>query len=124
MATAVVFIGWNQPHPGQERESRAYLEGPGLASLRALQGSCFDRLERLSGAVVGALEGGALLYGEREQLDALRATQTFVTFERAMSRCFEGFAVLSGSEDRLSPSSGRTAARAAGPRSVVRRPAA
>jgi len=96
MATAVVFIGWNQPHPGQELASKQYLEGPGLASLRALQGRCFERLERLSGAVIGALEGGALLYGEREQLDALRSSQTFTHFERAMSRCFEGFAVVTG----------------------------
>ncbi len=113
MATAVVFIGWNQPRPGQERESRAYLEGPGLASLRALQGRAFERLERLSGAVIGALEGGALLYGEREQLDALRRSPVFTSFERAMARRFEGFAVLTGSEDTLSP-------RRAAPRGVAR----
>ncbi|MET0412039.1 MAG: hypothetical protein ABW217_12130 [Polyangiaceae bacterium] len=119
MAMAVVFIGWNQPHPGQERESRAYLEGPGLASLHALQGRGFERLERLSGAVTGALAGGALLYGERDQLEALRRSQTFTRFERAMSRCFEGFAVVTGTEERLGPSPSRAA-----PRGVVRRPAA
>lgn len=119
MATAVVFIGWNQPHPGQERESRAYLEGPGLASLRSLQGLCFDRLERLSGVVIGALKGGALLYGEREQLEALRQTGTFASFERAMSRRFEGFAVVTGTEERLGPSPSREV-----PRGAVRRPAA
>ena len=124
MATAVVFIGWNQPHPGQERESRAYLEGPGLESLRALQGLCFDRLERLSGVVIGALKGGALLYGEREQLEALRRTPTFTSFERAMSRCFEGFAVVTGTEERLGPGPRRDVSRAAVPRGVVRRSAA
>jgi hypothetical protein len=119
MATAVVFIGWNQPHPGHERESRAYLEGPGLGSLRALQGRAFDRLERLSGAVTGSLEGGALLYGEREQLEALRKSQTFTSFERAMRRCFEGFAVVTGTDERLGPSASRGA-----PRAVVGRSAA
>jgi hypothetical protein len=119
MATAVVFIGWNQPHPGLERVSRAYLEGPGLASLRALQGRGFDRLERLSGAVTGSLEGGALLYGEREQLEALRKSGTFTSFERVMSRCFEGFAVVTGTEERLRESPSRAA-----PRGAVRRSAA
>jgi hypothetical protein len=113
MAMAVVFIGWNQPHPGLEQQSRDYLEGPGVDSLRAFEGIAFERFERLAGSPSGALRGGAILYGERDQLESFCRTHTFASFTRAMAQHFDGFGVTAGVQRAPRARVARSEARAA-----------
>lgn len=97
MATAVLFIGWNRPYPGSEEKAYGYLLGEGLAYLRSIEGSAFERLEVVGlTAHRGDLNGMILLFGERARLDELRRSDEFEAFAMKMGSMFDRFGVIPG----------------------------
>jgi hypothetical protein len=97
MATALLFIGWNRPHPGTEEKAYGWLTTEGLAYLRKEEGKSFERMEIFAlTAHGGDLNGGLLLLGERAKLDELRRTDAFEAFAMKMGGLFDRFGVIPG----------------------------
>lgn len=97
MATAVLFIGWNRPHVGQEERAFNWLMTDGMPWLRAQEGKAFERLEILGlTAHGGDLNGCIILFGERARLDELRRTDEFEAFVMKMGGLFDRLGVVPG----------------------------
>lgn len=97
MATAVLFIGWNRPHPGGEDKAYQYLGTEGISYLRELEGKYFERLETIALTPHGGdLNGAILLFGERAKLDELRRTDPFEAFVMSLGTYFSGIGVVPG----------------------------
>ncbi len=81
MATAVLFIGFDRPHPGSEQQAFGYLMGEGMAYLSKLEGQYFERKEIIGlTAHGGDMNSCIILFGERAKLDELRRTDEFEAF--------------------------------------------
>ena len=97
MATAILFIGWNRPHVGMEDKAFNWLATEGREHLRKHEGKGFERMELLAlTAHGGDLNGCIVLFGERENLDALRRTDQFEAFVMKMSGLFDKVGVIPG----------------------------
>ncbi len=97
MATAVLFIGWNRPHAGQEEKAYAYLMGEGLEYLKGLEGKYYERRETIALTPhFGSVNGAIILFGERAKLDELRRTDEFEAFSMGLSRLLTGVGVIPG----------------------------
>jgi hypothetical protein len=97
MANAVLFIGWNRPHVGHEKEAYGFLTSEGLAYLEKQKGKFFDRIEMVAlTAHGGDLNGCILLFGERAKLDELRRTDEFEGFSMQMGMKFDRYGVVPG----------------------------
>jgi hypothetical protein len=97
MADAVLFIGWNRPHPGNEEKAYGFLTGEGIGYLRKLEGKAFEKLETVFlTAHGGELNGMVLLFGERAKLDELRRTDEFEAFSMQMGGLFDRYGVVPG----------------------------
>ena len=97
MATAVLFIGWNRPHVGQEEQSFGWLMSEGVSYLQSQEGKYFERMEMVAlTAHGGDLNGCVILFGERPKLDELRRTDEFEAFVMQLSRHFDRVGVVPG----------------------------
>lgn len=97
MANAILFIGWNRPHIGMEDQAFGYLSTEGHAYLKSLEGKSFERMEVFAlTAHSGDMNGGVILFGEREKLDALRRTDAFEAFSMKMGSMFDRYGVVPG----------------------------
>ena len=97
MANAVLFIGWNRPHVGQEKKAYGFLTSEGLAYLEKQKGKFFERVEMVAlTAHGGDLNGTIMLFGERAKLDELRRTDEFEGFSMQMSSLFDRYGVVPG----------------------------
>lgn len=97
MATALLFIGWDRPHVGQEEKAYAHLMGEGLNYLKSVQGKYYERLEAIALTPhFGSVNGAFILFGERAKLDELRRTDEFEAFSMSLSRHLTGVGVVPG----------------------------
>ena len=97
MATAVLFIGWNRPYPGNEEKAYKWIMSEGLAYLRKQEGKAFERMEMLGiTAHGGDLNGCIILFGERPKLDELRRTDEFEAFAMKLGSMLDRFGVVPG----------------------------
>ena len=97
MATAILFIGWDNPRAGMEDKAFGWLMGEGLPYLKKLEGKAFERTEVLGlTAHGGDLNGCIILFGERAKLDELRRTDQFEAFSMRMSTLFDKYGVIPG----------------------------
>ena len=98
MATALLFIGWDRPVAGKEKEAWKYFLEEGDAALTKFQKQgFFERVERVALTPhSGDLNGFVLLFGERAKLDELRRTDEFERFSIRLMTLFEGYGVVPG----------------------------
>lgn len=97
MADAILFIGWNRPHPGQEEKGMSYVTGEGLQYLKKLEGNYFERLEMIGlTAHGGDLNFAIILHGNRAKLDELRRTDAFEAFAFQLMTMFDRVGVVPG----------------------------
>jgi hypothetical protein len=98
MATACLFIGWNRPYPGQNKEAFAYLVKEGSARLEAWKREGFFESSEMFGLTAhgGDLNGFVILKGERAKLDELRRTDAFEKFSMTMGSMFDRYGVVPG----------------------------
>jgi len=98
MATAVLYIGWNRPHPGREADAYRYLMTETDAALDAFQQQgFFESREHVALTAHGAGPGGfILLHGERARLDELRRTDAFERVAMRLGFMFSEFAIVPG----------------------------
>jgi hypothetical protein len=96
-ADAVLFIGWNRPHPAQQQQAYGFLAGEALTYLKRLEGQWFERMEIVGlTAHGGDLNGFILLQGSRAKLDELRRTDEFEAFSMKMGELFDRYGVVPG----------------------------
>jgi len=98
MATAVLYIGWNRPHPGREGDAYRYLMTEADAALEQFQQQgFFESREHLALTAHGVGPGGfLLLFGERAKLDELRRTDAFERLAMRLGTLFSELAVVPG----------------------------
>lgn len=98
MATAVLYLGWNRPHPGREGDAFRYLMTEADAALAAFhQQGYFESREHVALTAHGAGPGGfILLFGERARLDELRRTDAFERIAMRLGFLFSEFAIVPG----------------------------
>ncbi|SRR6266511_1316884 len=97
MATAVLFIGWDRPHPGTEDKAFGYLTTEGMEYLRKLEGKAFERIEIVGLTPHGGdLNGFVILFGERPKLDELRRSDEFEAFVMKLGQNFTRVGVIPG----------------------------
>jgi hypothetical protein len=97
MADAILFIAWDRPHTGQDEKAMGYLTSEGLAYLKNLEGSYFERFEVLGlTAHASDLNFAIILHGTRSKLDELRRTNEFEAFSFKLSSLFARLRVVPG----------------------------
>jgi hypothetical protein len=97
MASACLFIGWDRPRAGREREALSQLPEV-IAQLDKYRDSgWFERYD-----VIGltphcsALNSFILVQGERTKLDELRRSDGFERFSMQLGQWFDGYGVVPG----------------------------
>jgi len=98
MATAMLFVGWNRPYPGQHKEAYGFLMSQGLEMLDQWQKDGWCEAVRQYGITAhgGDLNGCVIIEGSREKLDELRRTDGFEKFAMKMGTLFDRFGVVPG----------------------------
>jgi hypothetical protein len=97
MSNAVLFLGWNRPHPGTEDATYKWMMTEGLAALKKFEGKFFDKMEPIAlTAHGGTTNGFVLLHGTRAKLDEMRRTDEFEAVSFQFGRRFDGWAVVPG----------------------------
>lgn len=98
MATACLFVGWNRPAPGAEKEAYRTLMKESLEQIRRFEREGWFESHETIGLTPhgGDLNGFILLRGERAKLDELRRTDEFERFSMQMGSLFVGFGVVPG----------------------------
>ena len=94
MATALLFIGWDRPVAGKEKEAWKYFMEEGDAALDQVPEAGILRARRTGRAHAAQrdLNGFVLLFGERAKLDELRRTDEFERFSISLGMLFEATA--------------------------------
>src|SRR5262249_28634671 len=98
MATACLFMGWNRPLPGREREAWAMLTGESLAQIEKWKREGWFESYQVVGLTPhgGDLNSFVLLEGDRAKLDELRRTDPFERFSMRLARLLDGYGVIPG----------------------------
>ena len=98
MATAFLFIGWNRPYPGQQKDAFNYLMREGAERFQGWKKEGFFESSEMFGLTAhgGDLNGFVVLKGERAKLDELRRTDAFEKFSMTMSGLFDRYGVVPG----------------------------
>jgi hypothetical protein len=98
MATAVLFVGWNRPVPGHEKDAWAFLSGPAMDKVREWEKKGYCERHELFGLTAhgGDLNGAMVLFGERAKLDELRRTDEFEHFSLRLGMLLDGYGVVPG----------------------------
>lgn len=97
MASACLFIGWDRPRAGRDREAVGQLPEV-LAQLEKYrEAGWFERCDVIGLTPhCGGLNSFILLQGERAKLDELRRTDGFERFSMQLGQWFEGYGVIPG----------------------------
>jgi hypothetical protein len=97
MATACLFIGWDRPRTGKDREAMGELPAV-LAQLgKFREAGWFERSDLIGlTAHRSTLNAFILLQGDRAKLDELRRTDAFERFSMRLSQLFDGLGVVPG----------------------------
>jgi hypothetical protein len=98
MATAILFIGFGQPHNKEQMEkSFGWLSTEGMPFVQKQVGKFCERVEPIAlTAHGGDLAGAIIMFGERAKLDELRRTDEFEGFVMNLSRRFDRVGVVPG----------------------------
>jgi len=98
MADACLFISWNRPFSGRERETYSLLLSQGLEQLENFQrAGWFESYETIGLTPHGgSLNGFLLLRGERKKLDELRRSDDFERFSLQLGATLDGYGVVPG----------------------------
>ena len=97
MATAVLFLGWNRPTPGNEEKAWGWLSTEAVAFLKKNEGKYFERSEMIGLTPHGGdMNGCIILFGERAKLDEWRRTDEFEAFSMKMGKQFDRYGVVPG----------------------------
>lgn len=98
MATACLFLAFDSPRPGTEKDAYPHLTGAMLSELDAFKKEgWFEGYEMFALTPhSGSLNMGVLIKGERVKLDELRRTDRFERFSMQLGRLFTGYGVIPG----------------------------
>ena len=98
MATACLFLGFDAPRPGSEKEAFPHMMGPMLTELDSFKSEGWFESYEAFGLTphCGNLNMGVLIKGERAKLDELRRTDRFERFSMQLGRLFTGYGVIPG----------------------------
>lgn len=98
MANACLFIGWNRPNVGMEKEAWSFLMSQGTEMLNTWQKQgWFESYEQFGlTAHGGDLNGFIIFQGERAKMDELRRTNDFERFSMRMGSLFTNYGVVPG----------------------------
>ena len=98
MATACLFLGFDAPRPGCEKEAFPHLMGTMLTELDAFKNEGWFESYEAFGLTphCGNLNMGVLIKGERAKLDELRRTDRFERVSMQLGRLFTGYGVIPG----------------------------
>lgn len=98
MANACLFIGWNRPNVGMNKEAWGFLMNQGMEMLNNWQKKGWFETHDQFGLTAhgGDLNGMIILQGERAKLDELRRTDEFERFSMRMSELFGNYGVVPG----------------------------
>ena len=98
MATACLFVAWNRPLLGREKDAWTYVMGEGMATLDKFKAEGFIESTEVVGLTAhrSDLNFFMLLFGERAKLDEMRRTDAFERFSGRMSSLFDGYGVVPG----------------------------
>lgn len=98
MATAHLFIGWNRPLPGMQKDAWAYLAGDGMKQLAAWKKEGWYESSEMFALTPhgGDLNGFFILKGDRAKLDELRRTDAFERWSMSLAERFDGYGVVPG----------------------------
>lgn len=97
MSKEVIFFGWNRPVPGREQSTAQHFQEY-VAYLGGLQQSgAIDSFEIvLLGPHGGDLNGFFLIRGDRDQLNALQATEEYMAHLTRGGMHLEGLGAIRG----------------------------
>jgi hypothetical protein len=98
MATACLFLGFDAPRPGREKEAFPHLTGAALTKLEAFKKDGWFESFDMCGLTPhgGDLNLLILIKGERAKLDELRRTDAFERFSMELMQLFSGYGVVPG----------------------------
>jgi hypothetical protein len=97
MANAILFLGWNRPHPGTEEKAYGFLTTEAMQQLKKWEGKYFERVELLGLTPHGGeLNGCIILFGRREKLDELRRTDEFEALSMRLGSMLDKYGVVPG----------------------------
>lgn len=98
MATACLFLGWNRPTAGREREAWAMLTGETVEQIEMWKKEGWFESYAVVGLTPhgGDLNSFVLLEGDRAKLDELRRTDPFERFSMRLARLLDGYGVIPG----------------------------
>jgi len=98
VANACLFIGWNRPHIGREKDAWSFLTGEATATLQKFRAEgFFESSETIAlTAHRSELNGFILLFGTRAKLDEMRRTDAFEAFSVKMGSLFDRYGVVPG----------------------------
>ncbi|HKP59600.1 MAG TPA: hypothetical protein VJV78_22910 [Polyangiales bacterium] len=97
MATACLFLGWDRPRAGREREAFAQITGV-VSQLEKFREQGYFERHHMIGLTphCGTLNSFILLEGDRAKLDELRRGDDFERFSMQLGQLFEGYGVVPG----------------------------
>ena len=98
MATACLFVGWNRPNIGMEKEAWSFAMGEGMALLDKFKAEGFIESTEIVGLTAHRSDMNffMLLFGERAKLDEMRRTDAFEKFSVRMGSLFDRYGVVPG----------------------------
>lgn len=98
MATACLFLGFNRPAPGREKEANPFLLKEVTETFQRYQREGWFESFQFVGLTPhgGDLNAFFLLNGERAKLDELRRTDDFERLSMRLSNLFYGYGVTPG----------------------------
>ena len=97
-ATAVLFVGWNRPTSGHEKEAWSYLSNEAMKKVGEWEKKGFFQRHELFGLTAhgGDLNGAMVFFGERAKLDELRRTDDFEAVSLKLGTLLDGYGVVPG----------------------------
>jgi hypothetical protein len=98
MATACLFLGFNRPVPGREKEANLFLLREAIEVFGRYQSEGWFESFQFVGLTPhgGDLNLFVLLNGERARLDELRRTDDFERLSMRLNNLFQGYGVTPG----------------------------
>ena len=98
MATACLFLQFDAPRPGNEKDAVPHLMGSMMNDLEAFKKEgFFESYEAFALTPhAGSLNMGVLICGERAKIDELRRTDRFEKLSMQLNRLFTGYGVIPG----------------------------
>src|SRR3954451_12846383 len=98
MATACLFLGFDRPRAGKDKEAFTHLTGAAISQIEKFQKEGWFESFEMCGLTphCGTLNMMVLLKGERAKLDELRRTDAFERFSMELNMMWDGYGVFPG----------------------------